>query len=140
MDKYVIAAGVVLLILVTIALWRKNTNKGSKASLGSSSPFTMKFDPNKKLWYKSTSASLDDIWHDRLEGDNIFSPYNSNYYINVVGLNDKDEVIFSSSWFADRTLRQQIQPLSKVRKIQLALATGSRSVVPADALDGLSYR
>jgi hypothetical protein len=132
MDKILIGLLFSIVILITYIMVRKY--KG-----GIFSKATLKFDPKKKLWYKSSSVSLEDIWANNLEGDNIFSPLNSNYYINVIGLDDKKNIIFSSSWFNDRILREKNQPLSNVKEIHLSLATGSRSVVPIDALNGLSY-
>jgi hypothetical protein len=73
---------IICLLIVALLFIVVISKKKHRQNL-SLSNHNFQFNTNKKLWYKSTSASLEDIWLDRLEGDNPFSPYNTNYYINV---------------------------------------------------------
>ena len=96
------------------------------------------FTGTTRLWYHGTSASLDQIWSQQLSGDSVFSAFNPNYFINVTGLAASGKVIFSSSWYQTQVLKEKIQPLSQVKEIQLSLASNPRSVIPSDALSGIT--
>lgn len=138
MNYLVVACTLMVCIIVVILV--KCGKKGKHQSKFTAVKEKFNFDPKRTLWYRGTSASLESIWANNLPGDSIFSPMNSNYYINVAGLDKNGNIIFSSHWHNHRILSQQIQPLSNVAEIQLSLATNTRSVIPVDAWDGLMYK
>ena len=86
----------------------------------------------------SETRTLQEIWSGEVPPYSVFSPFNSNWYFNLVGEN-KDGLVFSTHWRTDEILNTMMRPLGNADSIYITLATNQRSDIPVDVLSALKF-
>ena len=89
------------------------------------------FKESRLTYSNGDSVSLLDVYNNNIDPTSVFSPYNSEWYFDISGLDENDKVIFSSGWMLNQVLRQVKPKFEDIKRWQITVAT-SLSSKPSD--------
>ncbi len=134
MHHLVISVAVAVVLTYIWWKWRHPLN----TRLSSSQATKHRFSSNTTFRYRNGDhATLRDVYSNNVPSSSVFSPYNSQWFFDLSGLDETGRVIFSSSWHQSLTMRNSLPPFEKIKKWQINLGTSLARAVPADVWDGL---
>jgi hypothetical protein len=124
MNIGVVIAIFTLVVVIAMYRTRDSTSKNEKKAIKMGKSAVKK----RLVYINGDSISLYDAWRGNIPYNSVFSPGQPDWYFDISGLDEKGNVMFSTSWHNHLVLSQVVPKYEDIKRWQVVVVDhlGSR--------------